>query len=256
MKLFDTHVHLLSERYEQSAQSMVDAFSDSGIVGVIEASSDEVYSKKAVALAEANDSVYCAVGVHPHDAKDASKNYIQVIGDLAKSQKVVAIGEIGLDYHYDFSPRNIQMRVFREQIELAKSLDKPIIIHSREATKDTLDALKSLAPVKGVVHCFGGSAETARILIDMGLYISFTGTLTFKNAHKVVEAFLAIPMDRVMAETDCPYMTPEPFRGKTNVPKYVRFVIEKMAALKGISAEDMAAQNIQNAKACFGVFSR
>lgn len=253
MKLFDTHVHLTDDRFNADRQAVIDAFPDENILGVIEAATDEAGSKAAVKLAEANVRVNAAVGVHPHEAKDVSSDYIDIIGKLAKSKKVVAVGEIGLDYHYDFSPRNIQQDVFKAQIALAKDLDLPVIIHSREATKDMMDILNLFAPLKGVVHCFSGSRETALETIKLGLHVSFTGTLTFEGARKVQEAFLALPLTRIMAETDSPYLAPVPVRGKRNEPKYVRYVIEKMAELKNIQAEEMADINIENAKNLFGV---
>ena len=253
MKLFDTHVHLTDDRFDADRQAVIDGFEAEHILGVIEAATDEADSKAAVDLASNNTRVYAAVGIHPHEAKDVSGEYIRVLADLAKNPKVVAIGEIGLDYHYDFSPRNIQQDIFKAQIALAKDLDLPIIIHNREATKDTMDILKSFAPLRGVMHCFSGSPETVQETIRLGLHVSFTGTLTFANAHKVQEAFLAVPLDRVMAETDGPYLAPVPVRGKRNEPKYVKHVIEKMAELHGISPGEMADINIKNAKHLFGV---
>lgn len=253
MKLLDTHVHLTDDRFDADRQAVIDAFETDNILCVIEAATDESDAKAAVELAKTNARIYAAVGIHPHEAKDASERYLEVLADLAKNPKVVAIGEIGLDYHYDISPRDIQKRTFKDQIALAKELDLPIIIHSREATKDTMDILKSFAPLKGVVHCFSGSKETALETLRLGLHISFTGTLTFSNAHKVQEAFMAVPLDRVMAETDGPYLAPVPVRGKRNEPKYVKHVIEKMAELHGLDPEKMADINIENAKNLFGV---
>jgi len=253
MTLFDTHAHLVSSRFDDDRQAVIDAYAGDGLLGSIEVGDDLANSKKAVALAEANPLIYAAVGVHPHEAKDVSEDYIQTLSALAAHPKVVAIGEIGLDYHYDFSPREVQQAVFKAQIALAKQLSLPIIIHTREATKDTLDILASFAPLSGVVHCFSGSKETALEMVKMGLHISFTGSVTFKNAKKVQEAFMALPLDRLMAETDSPYLSPEPMRGKRNQPKYVGYVIEKMAALKNISPDEMADINIENAKKLFGV---
>ncbi len=253
MTLFDTHVHLTDERFDADRQAVIDNFEAEQILGVIEAATDEADSAAAVKLACANARVYAAVGVHPHAAKDVSKDYVNILGRLADSQKVVAIGEIGLDYHYDFSPRDVQQAVFKAQIALAKDLKLPIIIHSREATKDMMDILAAFAPLSGVVHCFSGSKETALESIKLGLHVSFTGSLTFDNARKVQEAFIALPMDRVMAETDGPYLAPVPVRGKRNEPKYVRHVIEKMAALRNMDADEVAKINIENAKALFGV---
>ena len=253
MMLFDTHVHLTDKRFDADRQDLVDRFEQDNILGVIEAATDEKDSKAAAALARQNEKVYAAAGVHPHDAEGVSETYLEVLADLLKQKKVVAVGEIGLDFHYDFSPRDMQQRVFTEQLKLAKELNKPVIIHSREATKVMLDTLKPFGQINGVMHCFSGSQESALEFLKLGLYISFTGTLTFDNARNVREAFLAVPPDRVMAETDCPYLAPVPMRGKRNEPKFVRYVIEKMAELRNIAPEEMAALNIENAKQLFGI---
>jgi len=253
MNLFDTHVHLTDEKFNADRQEIINHFDENKIVGVVEASTDEADSKAAVSLATSNPRVFAAVGVHPHEAEDVSKNYLDVIADLLNQEKVVALGEIGLDFHYDFSPRDIQQKVFVEQLKLAKDMNKPVIIHSREATKVMMDTLKSFGKISGVMHCFSGSKETAEELIKLGFHISFTGTLTFNNATKVREAFMAVPLDHVMAETDCPYLAPVPMRGKRNEPKFVQYVIEKMAELHEITPEAMADFNINNAKAFFNI---
>ena len=251
--LFDTHVHLTDDRFDKDRQAIIDRFGADGICGVIEAATDVADSKAAAALAQENDKIYAAAGVHPHDAEGVSKTYLDDLSDLLNQKKVVAVGEIGLDFHYDFSPRDVQQRVFTEQLTLAKEMNKPVIIHSREATQQMMDTLKSFGQISGVMHCFSGSKETALALLKFGLYISFTGTLTFDNAKKVRDAFMAVPSDRVMAETDCPYLAPVPMRGKRNEPKYVKYVIEKMATLRNIPAKDMSALNIENAKRLFNL---
>lgn len=253
MTLFDTHTHLSDPKFDADRQAVIDQFDAVDIAGVIDVGTDAAVSTAAAALAAAHAKVYAAAGVHPHDAADAAQDYPDIIANLLKQKKVVALGEIGLDFHYDFSPRDVQQRVFTEQLKLAKDMDMPVIIHSREATAATYDTLKPFAPIKGVMHCFSGSRESAIELVKLGLYISFTGTLTFDNARKVREAFMAVPDDCIMAETDCPYLSPVPVRGKRNEPKHVKYVIEKMAELKNISLEKMADINIQNAKNLFGV---
>ena len=224
-----------------------------GVVGVIEVGCCEDISAKAAALAKKADYIYAAVGVHPHDSQGVSDGYLGLLEDLAKDKKVVAIGEIGLDYYYDNSPRDVQRRVFRQQIELALRLGMPMIYHMRKATADFLGILSDYNGLRGVVHCYSGSAETARELIKMGLHISFTGAVTFKNASKVVQAAAAVPLDRLMAETDCPYLSPEPVRGRRNDPRNVAHVIRKLAEIKGVSFEEMCEINIRNAKGLYGI---
>jgi len=253
MRLFDTHAHLLSEKFDADREALINELPARGLVGCIEVGTDIEFSGKAQQLAERTDYIWAAVGVHPHDASDAPDDYIERLTEIAARPKVTAIGEIGLDYHYDFSPRDVQRRVFERQLELAQRLGLPVIIHMREATQDTLAMLREHKGIKGVMHCFSGSAETAEVCVGMGLYVSFTGSVTFKNARKVVEAAAAVPPERLMAETDCPYLSPEPVRGRRNDPTNVRYVLEKLAEIKGVPADEMAEINIRNARELFGI---
>lgn len=232
---------------------MIQSLPGAGIVGLIEIGTDTQTSEAAVALAQKADYIYAAVGVHPHEAKEAQADYPAQIESLAQNAKVVAIGEIGLDYHYDFSPRDVQKKVFERQLELAAKLSLPVVIHMREATQYTLSVLREHKGLRGVMHCYSGSAQTAEVLLDMGLFISFTGAVTFKNARKSVEAAGVVPLHRLMAETDCPYLSPEPMRGRRNDPSNVRHVIAKLAEIKGLSFEQMCAHNINNAKGLFNI---
>jgi TatD DNase family protein len=252
-ELFDTHAHLLDDAFFKDRKAVIQSLIDAGLKGMVECGTDEEESAKAVRLTEKLSFVYAAVGVHPHGAAKASKDYLSVLTELAKNKKVVAIGEIGLDYHYDYSPRDVQREVFEAQILLAAELSKPVIVHMREATEDTLEILKKHAPLRGVMHCFSGSAETVAECLKMGLYISFSGSVTFKSAVHVREAAKAVPMDRLLAETDCPYMAPEPFRGTRNEPLKVETVLQKLAQIKSISFDEMCAVNIKNAKKLFGI---
>lgn len=252
MRLFDTHAHLLDRKFDVDRQILINTLPESGIVGVIECGTNVTESKRAAALAESADYLYAAVGVHPHDSNEAQSDFIIQLEALAQKPKVIAIGEIGLDYHYDFSPKETQRKVFEKQLELAGKLDMPVAIHMREATQDMLSILGEHT-VKGVVHCFSGSAETAEIMISMGLHISFTGSVTFDNARKVVEAAAVVPLERLMAETDCPYLSPEPVRGTRNNPVNVKFVLQKLAAIKGVSFEEMCEANINNAKRLYNI---
>jgi TatD DNase family protein len=253
MRLFDTHVHLLDEKFDEDRASLIQALPSLGLEGMIEVGTTVADSRKAAQLAADVDYIYAAVGIHPHEAKDASADYLAQLEALAAQPKVVAIGEIGLDYHYDFSPRDVQQRVFSEQLALAGRTGLPVVIHMREATQDTLAILREHPGLKGVMHCFSGSAETAEILVDMGLCVSFTGSVTFKNARKTVEAASVVPLNRLMAETDCPYLSPEPVRGRRNDPSNVRHVLQKLADIKGISFEDMCRINIENAKGLYQI---
>ena len=253
MRLFDTHAHLLSERFDQDRDELIAWLPELGMVGMIEVGCTVDNSREALKLAESAGYIYAAIGVHPHEAGEAPPDFIEQLEALAKNPKAVAIGEIGLDYHYDFSPRDVQRRVFERQLELAWRLRLPVAIHMREATQDVLAMLREYKGIKGVMHCFSGSPETAVICVAMGLCVSFTGSVTFKNARKVVEAAAAVPIDRLMAETDCPYLAPEPVRGRRNDPSNVRYVIEKLAEIKGIPADEMAAINIRNAKELYAI---
>jgi len=253
MRLFDTHVHLLDEKFDEDRASLIETLPSLGLEGMIEVGTTVADSRKAAQLAADVDYIYAAVGIHPHEAKDASADYLAQLEALAAQPKVVAIGEIGLDYHYDFSPRDVQQRVFSEQLAFAGRIGLPVVIHMREATQDTLAILREHPGLKGVMHCFSGSAETAEILVDMGLCVSFTGSVTFKNARKTVEAASVVPLNRLMAETDCPYLSPEPVRGRRNDPSNVRHVLQKLADIKGISFEDMCRINIENAKGLYQI---
>lgn len=253
MRLFDTHAHLLDEKFDDDRASLIETLPSLGLEGMLEVGTTVPDSRAAAKLAADVDYIYAVVGVHPHEAKDVAADYIAQLEALTAQPKVVAVGEIGLDYHYDFSPRDMQQRVFSEQMALAGRLSLPVVIHMREATQDTLAILREHRGIKGVMHCFSGSAETAEILVDMGLCVSFTGSVTFKNARKTVEAAQVVPLDRLMAETDCPYLSPEPIRGRRNDPSNVRHVLRKLAEIKGVSFEDMCAINIENAKGLYHI---
>jgi len=253
MKLFDTHAHLLDEKFDVDRSTFVNTLPESGVVGMIECGTTVRESKKAAALTEQAPYIYAAVGVHPHEAKDALPDFIIQLEALAQKDKVVAIGEIGLDYHYDFSPKEAQRKVFEKQLSLAEKLRLPVIIHMRESTQDVLEMLGEHKGIRGVMHCFSGSPETAEICLGLGLCVSFTGSVTFGNARKVVEAAAVVPLSRLMAETDCPYLSPEPVRGTRNNPGNVKYVLQKLADIKGISFDDMCEANIKNAKGLYNI---
>lgn len=252
--LFDTHAHYDDHQFDADRDEVIQSLQGLGVSNVVNIGADMEGSRESVRLAEKYDFIYATVGVHPSETGNMTEDDIAELKQLAAHPKVRAIGEIGLDYHYDDgAPRELQKKWFIRQIELAKELDMPVVIHDRESGGDSLEILKSCGVSNGVVHCFSGSAETARELVKLGLMVSFTGVLTFKNARRAIEACAAVPLDRLMIETDCPYMAPEPHRGKRNFSGYVRYVAEKMAEIKGVSYDEIVEITNRNAKRFYGI---
>ncbi len=253
--LFDTHAHYDDERFDEDREELLSSLPEKGVELVINLGSDLESSKKSIALAEKYPYIYAAVGYHPHEAKYYDEAAEAELKKMAEHEKTVAIGEIGLDYHYDLSPRETQKEVFARQIALAKEVNLPFAVHERDACKDCLDILKAegIGERAGVMHCFGGSRETAKILLDMGMYLSVGGPVTFKNNVKTVDMVAYAPIDRLFIETDSPYLTPAPFRGRRNNSEYVRYVAEKIGEIKGISWEEAAEITKNNAKKFFGI---
>ena len=238
MELIDTHCHLTFEPLAGDVESVLERSISAGITAWITVGTDPEHNRRAIELANRFENMYAAVGIHPHDAKDVAADTMAELKELARSEKVVAIGETGLDFHYDFSPRQDQRRVFEAQLEIARQLNLPVIIHCREAFDETIDILEQFIGVKGrlkgvVFHCFSGSARQARIVLDHGFYISLTGVVTFKNAEKTRETAKIVPADRLMLETDCPYMSPAPMRKqKINEPALMIHTAHFLAELK------------------------
>ena len=255
MKLFDTHAHLDDRQFDGDREAVIEKIKNNGVAHGIEVGSDVKSSETAVRIANGHDFIYCAAGIHPEAADDVSDADFEKIKELAlENPKVKAIGEIGIDYHYDdCAPREKQTACFERQLDLAAELGLPAIIHDRESKGDVLKILKEKKVSNAVMHCFSGSAETAKVLVKMGLMISFTGVITFKNARKAVEALKVIPFDRLMIETDSPYMAPEPHRGKRNDSSYVRHIAEKMAEIKGVSFEKLCEITYENAMRFFNI---
>lgn len=255
LKLFDTHAHLDDSQFDTDREEVIAKIKAAGVYNVMEIGSSVENSETAVKIAEAHDFIYCSVGIHPEYAEDAKDADFDRIKDLALScPKVKAIGEIGIDYHYDDCASRVkQIACFERQIDMAKELSLPIIVHDRESKGDVLNILREKQVSRGVVHCFSGSAETAKILVNMGLMISFTGVITFKNARRAIEALKVIPTDRLMIETDSPYIAPEPHRGKRNDSRYVLHVAEKMAEVKGLSLEELCRITYENGKKFFNI---
>lgn len=250
--IFDSHAHYDDERFDADREAVLGGLGAAGVTRVMNAASDLATSRTALALAERWPFVWCAAGVHPHEAEAAPADYLDQLRTLAAHPRVRAIGEIGLDYHYDLSPREIQRRVFEEQLVLAKELDMPVIIHDREAHGETLELLEKYRP-RGVVHCFSGSAEMARQVVALGMYVGFTGAVTFKNARKPLEAVAAVPADRLLLETDCPYMAPEPLRGRRCDSTMLPHTAAAMAAVRGITPGQLVELTAANACRLFGI---
>lgn len=253
--LFDTHVHVNAEQFNEDLEDVIERAQEAGVNNMVVVGFDRPTITRAMELIETYEFMYAAVGWHPVDAIDMTEEDLKWIEELSSHPKVVAIGEMGLDYHWDKSPKAIQMEVFRKQIQLAKKVGLPIIIHNREATADIVNILKEeeASEVGGIMHCFSGSAETAMECIDMNFYISLGGPVTFKNAKKPKEVAAAVPLDRLLIETDCPYLAPHPYRGKRNEPSYVKLVAEQIAEIKQLSVEEVSKATTDNAKKLFGI---
>ena len=250
--IFDTHAHYNDKAFNEDRANLLDSFSESGILGVINCGTNIEESKKSIQLAENYDFVYCAVGFHPEDISTANENYLSEIKELAMHEKCVAIGEIGLDYYWVKDNKEEQQRFFTEQLALANELSLPVIIHSRDAHADTLEILKKHRP-NGVLHCFSGSVEVMNEALKLGLYIGLGGAVTFKNARVPLEVAKSVPLERLLLETDCPYMTPVPFRGKRNQSTYISYVAEKIAEVKNLTKEEILTAANNNARNLFGV---
>ena len=252
--LFDTHAHMDDRAFREDRDALLMGLKEKGVGLVMNPGCSLESSRNAVALAEKYDFVYAAVGSHPDVADEVNESVLEEYRKLCKlSDKVKAIGEIGIDYHYEDIPRDLQLKAFRMQMELARELKLPVIVHEREAHEDGMAVAKEFPDVTGVFHCYSGSAEMARQLVDLGWYIGFTGVLTFKNARRAVETAASIPLERIVLETDCPYMAPEPFRGKRNDPGYIFRMAEKLAEIRGLSVEEIQHITTENGKRLYRI---
>ena len=250
---FDSHAHYDDERFDEDRDELIEGLKMQGVSYVVNVAADMKSCHTSLELAHKYDFIYSSVGVHPHDVKDMTNQDMDEMRQLAKDEKVVAIGEIGLDYYYDNSPREEQRIWFRKQLEMAKELDLPVIIHSREASEETFNIIMESGVKEGVIHCFSGSLELAREYVKNGFYIGVGGSLTFKNAKKTVRVVEGIDLSHIVIETDCPYLTPVPHRGERNDSSYLKFVVEKIAEIKGISAEEVAKVTFENAKKIYRI---
>ncbi len=250
--IFDTHAHYDDSRFDEDRDILLSSLSEKGVSYVINCGCDLASSRTTLELSRKYDCIYAAVGVHAHEAADTTEADMDEIRKLYDENKVIAVGEIGLDYHYDFSPRDRQIEIFTRQIILAKELDLPVIIHDREAHEDTLNILKKYQP-KGVVHCFSGSAEMAKVIIKLGLYIGLGGAVTFKNARKPLEVAEYVPTERLLLETDAPYMTPVPFRGQRCDSSHIAYTAEKIAQARAMDTQKLIDICNLNAKTLFNI---
>jgi TatD DNase family protein len=254
--LIDTHTHLDDARYNDDRDAMIARAREAGVEAFVTIGCDLATSRAAVALATQHQFVYASIGVHPHEVKHISEGWYDEFRRLVKNKKVVAYGEIGLDYHYNHSSPKEQRERFREQIQLAREMNLPIIIHTREAQDDTMTILKEekASEIGGVFHCFSGDAWLANDALDLGFYLSFSGILTFQNATMLRDIAKHTPLDRVLIETDCPYLTPVPHRGKRNEPAYVAHVAQQLAAIHPeLSLEQIEQRTTENAKRLFRI---
>lgn len=252
MGIFETHAHYLKEDFGDDLIPLIESMPSLGVEKIIAVGYDLRSSAEETELAHKFPFVYAAAGIHPENCYELPEDWLFQLEKMLADEKICALGEIGLDYHYDNTDKVIQAEVFERQLELAKKLNLPVIIHSRDACEDTMNILKKHRPC-GVLHCFSGSAETAAEVVKLGMYIGFTGVLTFKNAKKALAACEAVPLDRLLLETDCPYMAPVPHRGKRCDSSMIQYTAAKMAEIKGVSAEEMIEIARKNAERLFRV---
>lgn len=246
-KIFDTHAHYTDSAFDEDRETLISSLKDKNVSIVMQACTDLDDAVKIQALADRFDFMYASAGVHPENIEDSvPDNLYDKLKKLAEHKKVLAIGEIGLDYHYEGYDRQAQIRLFRMQLDLARELSLPVIVHSRDATEDCMNILREYKPM-GVMHCFSGSAETAKEVVSLGMYIGFTGVLTFKNAKKALRALEAVPEDRLVLETDCPYMAPVPFRGKRCDSSMIAYTAEAAGRVLGKSTDEVLKQTYENA---------
>lgn len=254
MQYFESHAHYDDKRFKEDREELLrELLPAAGVSHIINIGCDLKSSEMSIRLAEKYDYIYAAVGIHPHELYDMSSQTIERLKKLSAHPKAVAIGEIGLDYYYDTHPREFQRFWFIQQLRLAEETGLPVVIHSRDAAQDTFEIISRSKVRRGSIHCYSGSAEMAQEYVKMGFHIGIGGVVTFRNAKKLVETVQAIPLESILIETDCPYLAPEPNRGKRNDSRNLQYVVEKIAELKGIAPEEIAEITAQNAKALFGI---
>ena len=251
--IFDVHAHYDDEKFDEDREELLSSLPSLGVKAVVNASVDLATAKRAIEFTEKYPYMYAAVGVHPENLEGLEDNYLKILGDLYENnKKVVAIGEIGLDYYWDI-PKEPQLKVFEDQLKLSIELDAPVVIHDREAHADTMRILKKYTPKKVLLHCYSGSKEMLKEVLKLGAFISMGGVVTFKNARVPVEVAEAVPLDRLFLETDCPYLSPVPFRGKRNSSEKIAFTAEKIAEIKGMDPQQLIDITTKNACEFFGI---
>jgi TatD DNase family protein len=247
--IFDSHAHYDDSQFDEDRELVLKGIKEKGVIGVLNCGSDLKSLDATLEMVKQYEFIYGALGIHPEYANFIDEAFIEKLKQLCKNPKIVAIGEIGLDYYWEENPpRDIQKQAFRKQMQLARELNLPVVIHDREAHQDTLEIMKEFSDVKGVVHCFSGSVEFARECLKLGYYIGITGVVTFKNAKVIKEVVKAVPIEKLLVETDCPYMAPTPFRGKRNQSDYIIHIIDEIAALKNITTQEVENEMVKNTK--------
>lgn len=249
--IFDAHAHYDDKWFDEDRDDLLSSMPGNGVCGIVNASVDLTTARTAIAYAEKYDFMYACAGIHPENLEGLQDDYLEQLAELYKHPKVLAIGEIGLDYHWDI-PRDVQNRVFEEQLQLAKDLDAPVVIHDREAHGDVMELLRKYRP-KGLMHCFSGSVEMLKEVMKLGMYISLGGTVTFKNARVPVEVAAAVPLDRLLLETDAPYLSPVPFRGKRNDSTRIAHTALRIAEIRRMDAQELIDITTENAKRLYGI---
>ncbi len=257
--IFDSHAHYDDPRFDEDRDALLSSMASRGVRAIMNVGNTTHANIAGIELAKKYPFIYCSIGIHPDQAAEIaaqnSKDYLDVMAQQLSYEKAMALGEIGLDYYYDdASPRDVQKKIFEQQLALAKDLQVPVIIHNRDAHADTLELLKKYRP-QGIMHCFSGSAEIAKEVIKLGMYVGFTGVITFKNARRAIEAAAEIPLDRLLIETDCPYMAPTPFRGSRCDSTMLTQTVAKLAEIKGISPQELADQTCENTCAVYRISS-
>ena len=253
MELFDTHAHLSDEAFDEDRHSLIPKLFESGVTRIIDVACDVRTADRTIELIDRYPFIYGTVGMHPHDVSAMDNAMMDRISDILQHKKMLALGEIGLDYHYDFSPKQEQQRWFMLQMELAAQTGKPVVIHSREAVAPTISVLHAYPSVRGILHSCSFSAECVQECLRMGYYVSFSGSVTFRNASGLLDAVRAVPDERLLLETDCPYLAPVPMRGKLNHSGYLQYTAQLLATARGTTPEHIAQITRENAYAVFGL---
>jgi len=253
MNFIDSHVHLILKEFNSDRDQVIQEALSSGITHIVQSCDNLDEIKENLVLTKKYENLYSSVGIHPHEAKLWDSNSKELIVKYTREEKVIAIGETGLDFYYNYSPKDVQLLVFKEHIKIAKELSLPLIIHCRDAFHEAIEILKEEKIENGVFHCFTGNLDSAKEALKLGFYISWSGILTFKNANDLKEIAKEVPLSHTLIETDCPFLAPVPHRGKRNEPKYVRFVAEELAKIKNVSIEEVGEITSENTKKLFGI---